>query len=205
MHGVMPWAGERTGFPTQKPLALYERIIKASSHEGDMVLDPFCGCATTPIAAERLRRQWVGMDNWDGAHGQVMSRLADNRQLLDDPDPEIHYSTDPPERTDDGQGAAPELVLKAQIPEPPGPKMSHAEMKAFLVKQDGVVCRGCLRLFDDARYLDLEHNAPRSDGGPNHISNRLLLCGPCNRAKSNTLTLSGLRKLNRQNGWMAHE
>ncbi len=56
---------QRTGYPTQKPLALYERIIEASSNEGDIVLDPFCGCATTPIAAERLKRQWVGMDIWD--------------------------------------------------------------------------------------------------------------------------------------------
>ena len=46
---------------------------------------------------------------------------------------------------------------------------------------------------------------PRSDGGINHISNRLLLCGPCNRAKSNTLTLSGLQRLNQKNGWMAKE
>ena len=67
---------ERTRYPTQKPLALYERIIKASSDPGDMVLDPFCGCATTPIAAERLGRQWVGMDIWDGAHEQVLERLA---------------------------------------------------------------------------------------------------------------------------------
>lgn len=66
---------ERTGFPTQKPLALYERIIKASSNPDDIVLDPFCGCATTPIAAERLGRKWVGMDVWDGAHQQVLNRL----------------------------------------------------------------------------------------------------------------------------------
>ena len=55
---------ETTGFPTQKPILLYERIIKASSNEGDVVLDPFCGCATTPVAAERLGRKWVGMDIW---------------------------------------------------------------------------------------------------------------------------------------------
>ena len=55
---VSSQATERTGFPTQKPLALYERIIRASSNEGDMVLDPFAGCATTPVAAERLGRQW---------------------------------------------------------------------------------------------------------------------------------------------------
>ena len=66
---------EMVGYPTQKPLALYERIIKASSNEGDIVLDPFCGCATTPIAAERLGRQWVGMDIWDKAHETVWNRL----------------------------------------------------------------------------------------------------------------------------------
>ncbi len=53
---------ERYGYPTQKPLALYERIIKASSNKGDLVLDPFCGCATTCVAAERTGRQWVGID-----------------------------------------------------------------------------------------------------------------------------------------------
>ena len=67
--------GERTGYPTQKPLALYERIIKASSNVGDIVLDPFAGCATTPIAAERLGRQWVGMDIWDRAYDTVLGRL----------------------------------------------------------------------------------------------------------------------------------
>ena len=50
-------AKERTGYPTQKPLALLERIIKASSNEGDIVLDPFCGCATACVAADRLGRR----------------------------------------------------------------------------------------------------------------------------------------------------
>ena len=53
-------AKERIGYPTQKPRGLLERIIKASSNEGDVVLDPFCGCATACIAAEWLGRQWVG-------------------------------------------------------------------------------------------------------------------------------------------------
>ena len=53
---------ERTGYPTQKPLALLHRIIKASSNQGDIVLDPFCGCATTCVAAEQLDRQWIGID-----------------------------------------------------------------------------------------------------------------------------------------------
>ena len=53
---------ERTGYPTQKPIELYERLIKASSNEGDLVLDPFCGCGTTLMAAESLNRNWIGID-----------------------------------------------------------------------------------------------------------------------------------------------
>ena len=55
-------AQERLGYPTQKPIALLERIIQASSNEGDIVLDPFCGCGTAVAAAEKLKRQWVGID-----------------------------------------------------------------------------------------------------------------------------------------------
>ena len=53
---------ESTKYPTQKPLALLDRIIRASSNEGDMVLDPFCGCATACVAAEHLQREWIGID-----------------------------------------------------------------------------------------------------------------------------------------------
>jgi len=55
-------ARERLGYPTQKPEALLERIIKASSNEGDVVLDPFCGCGTAIAAAQRLNRRWIGID-----------------------------------------------------------------------------------------------------------------------------------------------
>lgn len=72
---VVPSGAERTGFPTQKPLALLERIIEASSNEGDIVLDPFCGCATTCIAAERLERLWIGIDVSHKAYDLVKERL----------------------------------------------------------------------------------------------------------------------------------
>ena len=55
-------AAERLGYPTQKPEALLERIIAASSNEGDVVLDPFCGCGTAIVVAQRLKRRWVGID-----------------------------------------------------------------------------------------------------------------------------------------------
>ena len=63
LPSINTMAKERTGYPTQKPIKLLERIIKASSNEGDIVLDPFCGCATTLIAAENLNRKWIGIDN----------------------------------------------------------------------------------------------------------------------------------------------
>lgn len=59
---IPPKAAERLGYPTQKPLALLERILEASTNEGDVVLDPFCGCGTTVDAAHRLKRQWIGID-----------------------------------------------------------------------------------------------------------------------------------------------
>lgn len=61
-HSVMPWARERIGYPTQKPEALLERIIRASSNEGDIVLDPFVGGGTTVAVANRLNRSWIGID-----------------------------------------------------------------------------------------------------------------------------------------------
>ena len=80
--------------------------------------------------------------------------------------------------------------------------MTRAEMYKHLLSQKGCKCQGCDRTFDDPRYLDLDHNTPRSDGGMNHISNRILLCGPCNRLKSNTRTLTGLRRKNKKLGYM---
>jgi site-specific DNA-methyltransferase (adenine-specific) len=55
-------SGERLGYPTQKPISLLERIIEASSNEGDVMLDPFCGCGTALVAAEKLKRRWIGID-----------------------------------------------------------------------------------------------------------------------------------------------
>ncbi len=192
-------AKERTGYPTQKPTALYERIVKTSSNEGDIVLDPFCGCATTLVAAEKLQRKWVGIDIWEKAHDVVISRLEKEVGLFG----KVHYETDLPKRTDDGDITAPFLRVKQKIKEPEGLKMSRKEMYEHLIEQSGIRCQGCDRTFDDPRYLELDHNTPRSDGGLNHISNRILLCSPCNRLKSNTRTLSGLRRENKKQGYMA--
>ena len=66
---------EYVGYPTQKPLALLERIIEASSKKGDVVLDPFCGCATTCVASEKLERDWIGIDVSFKAYELVKDRI----------------------------------------------------------------------------------------------------------------------------------
>lgn len=73
---IAPSAKERISYPTQKPLALIERIIRASSDEGDLVLDPFCGCGTAVVAAERLKRRWTGIDITHLSVSMMASRLA---------------------------------------------------------------------------------------------------------------------------------
>ena len=216
MHDVwrMPinnMAKERTGYPTQKPLALYERMIKASSKKGDIVLDPFAGCATTCVAAERLGRQWVGIDIWDKAHETVIDRLKKQNHLSIDGNRNdilfsegvMTYTSELPKRTDGGETASPHLKTKQNVLEPQDKKMSRAEMMQYLLEQHGYKCQRCDRMFDDSRYLELDHNTPRADGGINHISNRILLCSPCNKLKRHYYTLSGLRRENVRHEYMA--
>ena len=151
----MPSSKQRTGYPTQKPLALYERIIKASSNEGDIVFDPFCGCATTLVAAERLDRQWVGIDIWDKAKDVVIDRLEQKGLIVPKGirkttiarqtymfSQDLHFISIPPDRTDDGEEAVPFLKTKLKVDEPKGRKMSRAEMLEFLLDQKGSKCQG---------------------------------------------------------------
>ncbi|MDP8218633.1 MAG: DNA methyltransferase [Candidatus Theseobacter exili] len=74
---IPPSAKERLGYPTQKPEALLERIIKASSNEGDIIMDPFCGCGTTISVAEHLNRKWIGVDITHLAITLIRNRLHD--------------------------------------------------------------------------------------------------------------------------------
>ncbi|MFA4907306.1 MAG: DNA methyltransferase [archaeon] len=81
-------AAERLGYPTQKPIALLERIIKASSNEGDVVLDPFCGCGTAVVAAQNLNRKWIGIDITHLSIALMKYRLTDSFHL----EPKKDYS-----------------------------------------------------------------------------------------------------------------
>ena len=205
---------ERTGYPTQKPLALYRRIIKASSNKGDIVLDPFCGCATTPIAAEQLERQWIGMDIWDGAYQIVLERLEQEKLVVRQADKakqphlitfgDVHYETKPPIRTDDNEIAAPMPKMKIQRPKEPWQRITHKQIVKVLTQAqgtiNGVICAGCGRVLEK-EFMELDHIAPKSEGGRNDISNRVLLCRPCNGRKRDNFTLKGLRRENKKVGW----
>src|SRR5207253_396340 len=77
LGGLSKSAKESLGYPTQKPLALLERIIKASSSPNDIVLDAFCGCGTALVAAQNLKRQWIGIDISPTACRVMAKRLKD--------------------------------------------------------------------------------------------------------------------------------
>ena len=209
---------ESTGYPTQKPLALYERIINASSNEGDVVLDPFAGCATTLVACERLerKRQWVGIDIWEKAQDVIVDRLESQglcapkytrktakmreQYLFAE---EFTFTSELPKRTDDKQVDVPYLKTKNKLKvDEKSDGLTNRQRRDKLLGTKGKVCQGCGRGFDDERYLELDHNTPRADGGSNNLSNRILLCSPCNRLKSHTYTLSGLIRENTKKGYM---
>jgi len=92
---VAPSAKERIGYPTQKPEKLLERIIKASSNRGDLILDPFCGCGTTVAVAEKLQRKWIGIDITYLAIDVIAKRLKKRKEKIDfeiDGEPKDVYS-----------------------------------------------------------------------------------------------------------------
>ena len=192
---VAPSAKERVGYPTQKPLALYERIVKASSKEEQIVLDPFAGCATACVAAEREGRGWIAVDINEESKDVVLSRLRAEAQLPQGKQSwnrAISVKTKPPKRTDAGEEAAPELTLVS--PKPKAPRLTARELRARLIMADGVKCQGCGWVPHNEEYLEVDHRVPKSREGRDDIRNRVLLCSPCNGAKGNKMTLAELRQ-----------
>ncbi len=155
---------ERTGYPTQKPLALLERIIKASSNEGDVVFDPFCGCATSLVAADRLQRHWIGIDISELAVKLVEKRIKDDQGLFQD----ITARSDVPQRSDLGKPAL----------------YNCLENRKLLYGEQGGHCNGCNTHFQ-TQHLTVDHIIARSKGGADHLENLQLLCSHCNSVKGN--------------------
>ena len=162
INSIQSQAAERTSYPTQKPLALLDRIIAASSKEEDIVLDPFCGCATACIAAEKRNRQWVGIDISPKAAELVRQRMHDDLGMFYDG----AHRTDILTRTDLGK-----------LSRPNSPK----NRKRLYGEQSGH-CAGCDDHFE-AWHLEVDHIIARRKGGTDAPDNLQLLCGNCNRIK----------------------
>ena len=154
---------ERIGYPTQKPLALLERIVGGSSNEGDIVLDPFCGCATACVAAENLGRRWIGIDISPKAVELVNMRLQQSMGNLFH-NRLVTARTDIPRRTD------------IDVPVP------YRQNKHVLFGQQEGRCHGCRSEFP-FRVLEVDHVIPQRAGGQDNIENLQLLCAHCNRVK----------------------
>jgi len=151
---------ERTGYPTQKPLELIKRIVLASSNEGDIVMDPFCGCATTCVAAQQLGRKWIGIDIEKQAVQVLIQRLSDDAGLFKD-----FVATDQlPKRSD---------IKEVQPSE---------SAKQRLYKEQHGKCNACGGDFEH-RNLEIDHIVPKPKGGGDYYENYQLLCGSCNRIK----------------------
>ena len=157
-----PNAKERTGYRTQKPLALLHRIIAASSDKGDVVLDPFCGCATACIAAELAGRKWTGIDIGPKAAELVKDRMSREVGMFW----KGAARTDIPLRTD--LGAIPSHNSPAN--------------RTKLYGEQGGYCNGCSTHFAP-QHLEVDHIIAKAKGGTDHIQNLQLLCGNCNRIK----------------------
>jgi site-specific DNA-methyltransferase (adenine-specific) len=157
---IAPSAKERTGYPTQKPLALLHRIIKASSNEGDIVLDPFCGCATTCVAAQQLGRKWIGIDLEKQAVRILVDRLKNDSGLFAD----FINTAVIPQRTD----------ITTEQP--------SASVKERLYKEQNGLCNACGTKFD-LWNLEIDHIIPKAKGGGDYYENYQLLCGSCNKIK----------------------
>ncbi len=186
------WSPERTGYPTQKPLALYERMIKASSNVDDVVLDPFAGCATTCVAAEQADRKWIGIDILDDAKDVTFGRLRGEVNKRMNWDKRVTVKNTLPVRSDDGAEAAPELRVVSRKKN--DPKMPTREIRTALIRAQTMRCQGCGWIPHHEDYLQVDHVMPRARGGRDVMDNYTLLCQPCNQRKGHKLTLTELRE-----------
>ena len=206
---------ERTGYPTQKPWALAERIIKAASNEGDVVLDPFAGCAYTAVAAETLGRQWIGCDISPRSLTVMRRQFAKRHWAIDGvAPPGMLEGLEACNVTVVGPGEVPvresihdPVPSVKQLPEriykrAPASDMPHREMREILGRLSGWQCWACgyaTRTIDGAvvessDHFHLDHVEPKSGGGSNKLWNRALLCAPCNNEKRDRqVTLAAFR------------
>ncbi len=152
---------EKTGYSTQKPLKLLQRIINTGSKKGGWVLDPFCGCATTMVAAEKLGRKWVGIDASHFAKFFVKSRME---KELEKKIPFIFLKDISGRQFSDEK------------------ELSDWENKKRMYEEQEGVCNGCVGHYHE-KDMTIDHIIPTSKGGQDTQDNKQLLCFHCNTTK----------------------
>jgi len=149
---------------TRKPVALYRRLIECATDPGDLVLDPFAGCATTCVAAEQAQRQWTGIDIDPVAEQVTLDRLEGETRL---------NRTETP------------VTVRKSLRRTDIDHIPDARLKQALWARQG---RQCASPYCDSESLraadmELDHRIPRIRGGDDDALNRIALCGNCNRRK----------------------
>ena len=175
-------AKERSGKRTQKPVNLYSRFVLASTDPGDVVIDPFCGCATTLIAAENERRQWIGIDINPTTEELVIEQLAKLSEGTEDfwrGKVKIRHGL--PKRTDNRISKKKLDEFKDQL------IVQQMKIRPYLVC---VICDHPKDSFD----LEVGHKQPKCEDGEWIVGNLQLECPRCNRRKGSTKTAEDVRK-----------
>ncbi len=209
LYGSSGWfPGNRkeiTNYPTQKPLALLDRIILMASNPGDIVLDPFCGCATACVSAEKLGRRWIGIDRGEEAYNQVIQRLASTLRLGSEEIPLLLAPEDHVTRLAELPGQSYDVRVAQPITESRQRRISAGRpqvddnVKRLLYGFQEGDCIGCAESIS-YRNAHVDHVIPDSRDGPTEQWNLQLLCGFCNSRKGNRLTTRNLWEINEIEG-----
>ena len=190
----------RTGTQTwtdQKPLKLYTRLVKAVTKPGDLVIDPFCGCATTLIAAENCGCQWIGIDSHIDRVKLIKPQLEKltTEDLWKEDFEIIKRKRDFPKRTDDKPSQSKIDEFKDELLK----RQTKYEGNSYYY-----YCEICEHPFR-REYLEIDHIHPKSLRGRWRLENLQLLCSRCNRRKGSTKTNKEVRKELEAEGLLYHQ
>ena len=181
---------------TQKPLALYTRLVRACTNPGDLVIDPFCGCATTLIAAENAGCRWIGIDfdksRVDLIEPQLEKLTTQDLWKKEFKIIEIKSKRDLPKRKDNKPSKKKMEELKDQL------------LVTQTKSQDRNYCEICGHRFPP-EYLEIDHIHPKAEGGGWELHNLQLLCSRCNRRKGSTKTNEQVRAELRKAGLLFYQ
>ena len=184
------------GWDSQKPLKLYSRLVKTVTKPDDLVIDPFCGCATTLIAAENAGCRWIGMDidkaRVDLIEPQLEKLTTQDLWKKEFKIIEIKSKRDLPKRKDNKPSKKKMEELKDQL------ALNQRKFKNYCY------CEICKHPFP-YDYLEIDHKHPKAEGGGWELHNLQLLCSRCNRRKGSTKTNKQVERELEAEGLLFHQ